>query len=72
MTKHEGKFNKGDRVRWNSSSGMVEGTIEDIITKPTNFRNHHFEASDEDPRYLVKSAKTGKEAIHQRDALEKI
>jgi hypothetical protein len=66
------KFEKGDRVQWNSSSGMVEGTVEDIITKPTDFQHHHFEASPEDPRYLVKSAKTGKEAIHQGDALQKM
>ena len=65
-------FRQGDRVEWNSSGNVIEGTIEREITEPTDFKGHHFEASEEHPEYLVKSDKTGKEAIHKPDSLKKI
>jgi len=68
MTK---QFKKGDRVEWKTGGGKTQGVVKDVITKPTDFKNHHFEASKEDPRYLVESEKSGKEAIHKADALEK-
>jgi Hypervirulence associated proteins TUDOR domain len=69
MAKH---FKKGDLVEWHSSGGTSHGMIKDIITEPTDFKNHHFEASENDPAYLVESEKTGKEAIHKASALKKI
>ncbi len=65
-------FKQGDQVEWNSSGQVIEGTIERKITGPTDFKGHHFEASEEHPEYLVKSDKTGKEAIHKPDSLKKI
>jgi Hypervirulence associated proteins TUDOR domain len=64
------ELTKGDRVEWNSSSGKIEGTVEKKITEPTDFKNHHFEASVENPQYLVKSEKTGEEAIHKLGSLK--
>ncbi|MCU0569582.1 MAG: DUF2945 domain-containing protein [Oculatellaceae cyanobacterium Prado106] len=65
-------FKKGDRVKWNSSGGASQGVIKDIITEPTDFKNHHFEASKDKPEYLVESEKSGKEAIHKAEELTKI
>jgi hypothetical protein len=62
----------GDRVSWHSSGGSTEGTIKEIITESTNFKDHHFKASKDSPQYLVESEKSGKTAIHKDDALEKI
>ncbi len=69
MTK---QFKKGDRVEWDSSGGSTRGVIKEIITEPTEFKNHHFKASKDKPEYLVESEKSGKEAIHKAEELRKV
>lgn len=69
MTK---QLKKGDQVEWDSSGGTTRGVIKEIVTEPTDFKNHHFEASKDKPEYLVESEKSGKEAIHKADELRKI
>lgn len=66
------KFKKGDRVEWDTSGTTTRGVIKDIITEPTDFKNHHFEASKDKPEYLVESEKSGKEAIHRGEELRKV
>ncbi|XGV99982.1 MAG: DUF2945 domain-containing protein [Leptolyngbya sp. BL-A-14] len=66
------QFKKGDRVEWESSGGTSRGVIKEVITEPTDFKNHHFEASKQQPEYRVESEKSGKDAIHKADALKKI
>lgn len=66
------QFKKGDRVEWDSSGGTSRGVIKEIITEPTDFKNHHFEASKDKPEYLVESEKSGKTAIHRAEELRKI
>lgn len=63
---------KGDPVEWNSSGKKVKGTVEKKLTKPTEIKGHHVAASEDNPEYLVKSDKTGKEAAHKAESLEKI
>ncbi len=65
------KFKAGDRVEWNSSQGKTEGKIEKKLTEPTEIKGHHVSASQENPEYLVKSEKTGKEAAHKPEALKR-
>lgn len=65
-------FKKGDQVEWNSSGNTVEGTVKKKLTEPTELKGHHFDASTENPEYLVESDKTGKEAIHKPESLKKI
>jgi hypothetical protein len=62
----------GDKVQWHSSNGMVQGTIKQKLTSPTDIKGHHVAASPENPEYLVASDKTGAEAAHKPGALEKI
>jgi hypothetical protein len=66
------QLRKGDRVEWESAGGKSRGVIKDIITHPTNFKNHHFKASKEHPEYLVRSDKSGQDAIHKAEALHKL
>lgn len=66
------KFKKGDRVRWNTSSGETEGEVKEKLTRETQIKGHHVKASDENPQYLVESNKTGKEAAHKPESLEKV
>ncbi|MCU0549985.1 MAG: DUF2945 domain-containing protein [Leptolyngbya sp. Prado105] len=66
------KLKKGDQVEWNTSGGKTEGEVKDIITEPTDFKHHHFEASEENPEYLVETSKSHKEAIHKPEQLKKV
>ncbi len=63
------EFNKGDKVQWESSQGTIEGTVEKKLTEPMDIKKHHVDASKDDPQYLVKSDKTGKEAAHKPESL---
>ncbi|MBF2001296.1 MAG: DUF2945 domain-containing protein [Synechococcales cyanobacterium C42_A2020_086] len=65
-------FKKGDRVEWNTPQGKTEGTVEKKLTESTDIKGHHVVATKDHPEYLVKSKKTGKEAAHKPEALQKI
>ncbi|RAM52948.1 DUF2945 domain-containing protein [Mastigocladus laminosus UU774] len=66
------EFKKGDQVKWNTSQGETTGEIKEKLTSSTEIKGHHVAASKENPEYLVESEKTGKQAAHKPDALEKI
>lgn len=66
------ELNKGDKVKWNTAQGETVGEVEKKLTSPTDIKGHHVAASKDNPEYLVKSDKTGKEAAHKPDSLEKI
>lgn len=66
------EFKKGDKVKWNTAQGETTGEVEKKLTSPTDIKGHHVAASKDNPEYLVKSDKTGKQAAHKPDALEKI
>ena len=64
-------FKKGDHVTWNSHGGTAEGTVERKITEDTESSGRTVRASEDDPQYLVKSDKSGKEAVHKPSALDR-
>ncbi len=64
-------LSKGDKVAWNSSQGKVEGVVQRKLTRPTRIKQHEVAASPDNPEYLVKSDKTGREAVHKPGALKK-
>lgn len=66
-----GELKKGDHVSWKSHGGTAEGTVEDEITSDTKAAGRQVRASDDDPQYLVKSEKSGGEAVHKSSALKK-
>jgi hypothetical protein len=65
------EFTKGDHVTWNSHGGQAEGTVEEKITSDTKAAGRQVRASEDDPQYLVRSEKSGKEAVHKPSALHK-
>jgi hypothetical protein len=65
-------FKKGDKVEWKTSQGETTGKVEKKLTSPTDIKKHHVAASEDNPEYLVKSEKTGKEAAHKPEALKKV
>ena len=65
------ELKKGDQVTWKSHGGTAEGTVEKKITKDTEAGGRTVRASEDEPQYLVQSAKSGGEAVHKPSALDK-
>jgi hypothetical protein len=66
------EFKQGDKVEWNIPQGKTRGTVKKKLTSNTEVGGQKITASDDDPRYLVESEKSGKEAAHKPDALSKV
>ena len=64
-------FSTGDHVTWKSHGGTAEGTVEKKITEDTEAAGRTVRAAKDDPQYLVKSEKSGGEAVHKPGALKK-
>jgi hypothetical protein len=69
MTK---SFSHGDRVSWNTFQGRTQGKVVRKLTSDTEVDGFKVPASEDDPRYLVRSEKTGTDAAHKPDALGRI
>ena len=61
----------GDKVTWGTSGGETQGTVEKKVTSETKIKGHTAKATKDDPQYVVKSAKSGKEAVHKPSDLKK-
>jgi hypothetical protein len=69
MSKQE--FRNGDKVTWQSHGSTAEGTVEEQITSDTTAAKRTVRASKDDPQYRVRSDKSGNDAVHKPDALNK-
>jgi hypothetical protein len=65
------EWKKGDKVAWDTPQGETHGVVEKKLTSETHIKGHKVAASPDNPEYLVKSDKSGKEAAHKPDALRK-
>ena len=65
------ELHKGDQVTWHTHGTTTNGTVEEKITSDTEAAGRTVRADDDDPQYLVKSAKSGREAVHKPAALDK-
>ena len=65
------ELSKGDHVTWKSHGGTAEGTVEKKITSESEAGGRKVNASKDEPQYLVKSDKSGGEAVHKPSALKK-
>ena len=66
------ELKEGDKVEWNTPQGKTRGVIKEKLTSRTEVGGQTVAASKDDPRYLVESEKSGKEAVHKPDALTKV
>lgn len=66
------EFKQGDKVEWNTPQGKTQGKIKKKLTADTQVGGTKISASEDDPRYLVESEKSGKEAAHKPDSLTRI
>jgi hypothetical protein len=64
-------FSKGDKVTWKSHGGEAVGEVTKKITEDTEAAGRTVRADAENPQYLVKSDKSGGEAVHKPSALHK-
>ena len=60
---------KGTSVEWNTSPGMTHGKIVEKKTSDFELDGHMHRASEDEPQYVVESAKTGARAAHKASAL---
>ncbi len=68
-------FKKGDKVEWETPQGTTSGTVEQKVTSEKRVGNDgqkgtKVKGSKDDPRYVVESEKSGKQAAHKPDALD--
>ena len=61
----------GDKVKWGTPQGETHGKVVAKVASTAKAGGHTAKASSSEPQYRVKSAKTGKEAIHKPAALKK-
>jgi Hypervirulence associated proteins TUDOR domain len=66
------EFKQGDTVEWNTPQGKTQGTVKKKLTSSTEVGGQNINASEDDPRYLLESEKSGKEAAHKPDTLKKV
>lgn len=63
---------RGDRVEWNFGRGKAVGVVKRKLTAPTILGGQKVAASPDDPRYLLRTERSGKEVAHKPAALRKI
>lgn len=68
---HEDDLHKGDKVEWKIHGQNVTGTVKGKITSDTEEAGRTVRASGDDPQYHVRSDKTGNDAVHKPDALDR-
>jgi hypothetical protein len=67
---------KGDKVEWNTPQGRTEGEVVEKVTEEKRVGNQgqkgtKVKGSKDDPRFVVESARSGKQAAHRPSALKK-
>ena len=61
----------GDEVAWDTPQGETRGKVVRKVTSTEKAGGHTAKASKKAPQYRVKSAKSGKEAVHRPEELRK-
>ncbi|MFC6882334.1 MULTISPECIES: DUF2945 domain-containing protein [Actinomadura] len=61
----------GDEVSWRSHGSTAEGTVEKKITDRREEAGRTVAASPEEPQYVVRSARSGRRAVHKASALRR-
>jgi hypothetical protein len=59
----------GSRVSWNTSQGRTQGRAVRRRTTRFEFEGQTFDASGDEPSWIVESEKTGARAAHQESSL---
>lgn len=62
----------GDRVSWDSPQGHTQGKVVERKTKDFQLDGRQWRASEDEPKLVVESEKTGAKAAHEPSALNKL
>ena len=62
----------GQRVAWKTAQGETSGTVAAKLTASTTIKRYRVKASPSQPKLLVRSERTGKEAAHLASSLRPI
>ena len=62
-------ISKGDKVSWNTSQGTTHGTAVEKRVKEFTFEGQKFNASADEPYWIVESSKSGSKAAHKESSL---
>ncbi|MDQ3729864.1 MAG: DUF2945 domain-containing protein [Actinomycetota bacterium] len=65
-------FRHGDRVEWNFRGRRVAGKVRKRLVERTEVGGQVVAASKDDPRYLVRSERSGKETARKPGALRRL
>ncbi len=66
------EFKRGDRAEWSFRGRTVTGRVRKRLTARTEVGGQAVAASKDDPRYVVRSDKSGKETVRRPAALRKL
>ena len=66
------EFKPGDRVEWKFGRGKAVGVVKKKLTARTTVGGQVVAASKDDPRYLVETERSQKQAAKRATALKKI
>jgi hypothetical protein len=65
-------FKRGDAVEWNFRGSTVRGTVRRRLTKRTEIAGRVVGATKDDPRFVVRSDKTGAETTRRAATLRRV
>ncbi len=66
------ELKRGDRVEWNFRGRKVVGKVRKRLISRTEVAGQVVAASKDDPRYLVRSEKSGRETARRGAALTRV
>ena len=66
------EFKQGDKVKWKSHGGEAVGHVERKMTSATQAAGRTVKASEDQPQCLVRSEKSGGDAVHKPSALLRV
>jgi hypothetical protein len=66
------EFKRGDRVQWNFRGRTVVGRVRKRLTSRTEVGGQIVAAAKDDPRYLVRSEKSGAETARRPAVLKRL
>jgi hypothetical protein len=66
------EFKRGDRVEWRFRGRRVVGRVRRRLTRRAEVAGQVVAASKDDPRYVVRSDKSGKETTRRAQALRRL
>ena len=65
------ELHKGDEVSWRTHGTTTHGTVQDRLTSDTRAVGRTVRADEDHPQYVVRSDKSGRDAVHTAQALHR-